>query len=339
MASMSKESQPRPAQATLAGALIIGGSAVVVLTAWQRISTLHTIEVQEELRRALTAPPFSGLGLSMDDWTTVVRVLCMIAAGSATAATILGFQVYKRSTSARLALTLLAPLILIGGLGTAGFFAPMVVAGITLLWLQPTRDWYAGRPWLELFQQRRAAALGQVPGQPAAPPVQAPAGGQQPEGEGQLRVDVPPPPVRRPRPSALVWACVLTWVGSGLSVLGLGLMAATMAGQRDELMDELRDQQGEVLEASGLTESQVLTGVYVMVALLALWAIGAMVLAGFAFVGHNWARITLAVSAAASGSLFLLMALAGPPLIVLVAVSAASLWLLLRPDVAAWFRR
>ena len=42
------ETAPRPGQATFAAWLIIGGSVILVLTAYQRISTLHTLEVQED---------------------------------------------------------------------------------------------------------------------------------------------------------------------------------------------------------------------------------------------------------------------------------------------------
>ncbi|HWI42674.1 MAG TPA: hypothetical protein VNS81_03590 [Nocardioides sp.] len=347
---MSQEPQPRPAQATMAAALIIGGSVFVVLMAWQRIASLHTIKVQEELAKAFGSQPFTDLPLSLDDWSTVVRVLCMVAAGSATAATILGLQVFKRSPSARVALTVLAPLILISGVSTAGFFAPMVVAGITMLWLQPTRDWYAGRPWMELFQQRREAALARAAQQVAsrqtsvqqrsAPeqwgvlgPVPGPAG-----LPGTAPV-LPPPAPPRPRPSALVWACVLTWVGSGLALVGLLMMGVAAAGEREELMDQLREQEGQMLDASGLTEHQVLLSLYVMLVGLALWAVAAIVLAVLAYAGRDWARITLAVSAACCGVLLLVMAIATPTLVVAVAGVAVTMWLLLRSDVAAWFRR
>ena len=141
------ETAPRPGQATFAAWMIIGGSVILVLTAYQRISTLHTLEVQEELMRVLSEQPLSGTGLGLNGLKTIIRVLCMIAAAAATASTILGVQALRRSTSARLALTLLAPLVLIAGFATPGFFAPMVVAGVCMLWLRPTRDWFAGRPW------------------------------------------------------------------------------------------------------------------------------------------------------------------------------------------------
>ena len=340
---MTSEPQPRPGQATLAGALIIGGSIVVVLTAWARISSLHTIEAQEELQRVLREPPFAGL--SLDTLSTTDRVLCLVAAGAATAATILGFQVYKRSASARLVLTLLAPLILIGGFATEGFFAPMVVAGITMLWLQPTRDWYAGRPWAQ--RPRRADRLAALQSPPLAPGPTGAAPG--PEGAAQQPLPLPdshgaaqsepPPVVRRRRPPSLVWACALSAVTSTLVAIGLVSTALAAAVQRDEVMDEFRSQQGEALEASGLTEDALLAALFVMIGALVLWALAAVALAWLAFTGRNWARITLAVSAVCASALALALAIASPPLVLLVASLATSTWLLLRADTAAWFRR
>ena len=69
----------------------------------------------------------------------------MIAAGCATAAVILGYQVLRRSRTARIGLTVLAVPLLFSGMVTGGFLSSIVVACALLLWLQPARDWFAGR--------------------------------------------------------------------------------------------------------------------------------------------------------------------------------------------------
>ena len=58
-----------------------------------------------------------------------------------------------------------------------------------------------------------------------------------------------------------------------------------------------------------------------------------------AFRRVGWARIALAVSSGVAGALALAGTLASPVLVVLLAATAVTLWLLLRADVAAWFRR
>lgn len=354
------EQQPRPGQATLAGALIIGGSIVLVLSAWQRISTLHTLEVQQEFERMLGDQP-SGMGISVDTLATIIRILCLVGAGAAAASTILGFQVFKRSISARVALTALSPLLLIGGLATAGFLAPMVVAGIGLLWLQPTRDWYAGRPWVQRTAPRRSGQSGDAAdgAGPVAPPVSPwttpstptpptvpPAAETQPgpPAAGPVPVPVAPWPHDRPRrqaaaprPGALVTACVLAWVFSTVTVAFLALSALALAAQGDDVFAELQKQQPDL--AAEMTKGELVASMYVVIAGLIVWSLAVIVLAGVAFVGQNWARILLAVSAAVAGLLSLVMAIAAPPLVIVVLVFAVATWLLLRPEVSAWYRR
>lgn len=358
---MSQE-QVRPGHATLAGSIIVGCSVIVVLSAWERISTLRTIESQEALQRTLADPPMSGLGLSLDGYTDLLQTLCVIGAAAATAAAILGVQVFKRSPSARVVLTALTPFLLVGGLATDAFFGPMVVAGIVLLWLQPTRDWYAGRPWAKAHEQRRAERLAaarppqaqtpqvptpQVPAVPPAPEQAPVAHGSAPQG--------PPPPgpafgqpvpshdrpggVRRTRPQALVAACSLTWLTSGLVLLGLGLMAAVLPSQADELLAEVTREEPRMVELYDVTENSMLIAVYLMLFVFALWAVAALVLAWLAYIGQNWARITLVVSALTAGVLVLVVAIGAWPLLTLVAVFGVSAWMLLRPEVGRWYQR
>ena len=66
----------------------------------------------------------------------------MVAAGCATAAGILGYQVLRRSKSARLALTVLAAPLFLTGMVTGGFVSSLVAASAVMLWLQPARDWF-----------------------------------------------------------------------------------------------------------------------------------------------------------------------------------------------------
>jgi len=355
------EQQPRPGQATLAGALIVGGSVFVVLAAWQRISSLHTLEVQEELQRILGEPMTGDLGLSVDGLATLIRVLCLVGAGAAAASAILGIQVFKRSASARVALTVLSPLLFVGGLATAGFLAPMVLAGIALLWLQPTRDWYAGRPWVQRYQERRAARLDALRGPGATP--SAPSGPSAPPGSSSAPPTTPPsaPPTaalpgtpagaphpaapfarprareRGPRPPALVAACVITWVTAGLVVVGLAVVAAALPSQSSDLYAEMVSQQPQMMEDAQLTERDLVALLYVMIAALAMWALAAVVLAGLAFAGHGWARVVLAISAGVACLVTLVMSLTAWPLVLLVAGLAATTWLLVRPEIGRWY--
>lgn len=353
------EKAPRPGQATFAAWVIIGGSVILVVTAWQRIASLHTLEVQEELQRVLSEPPFAGTGLGIEGLKTTIRVLCMIGAAAATASTILGVQALRRSTSARLALTLLAPLVLIGGFATAGFFAPMVVAGVVMLWLRPSRDWFAGRPWLpasptpaarrpDPFAPPRGDAEGTPPAAPEAgppaPPPPAPASHDQPGPFAGRYAGLPPLtlqpatpyPVRAKRPPALVAACVVVWVTCALTSGFLLLMSLVLAVARDDLFAELERQQPD-LDLQGMSHAELATGVFVMTGFSVVWCIVAMVLAVLAFRRMQWARIALAVNTGVAGLFLLGATLLSPPLVVLLVAALVTLWLLLRADVTAWF--
>ena len=212
------ENAPRPGQATFAAWLIIGGSVILVLTAWQRISTLHTLEVQEELRAgAVGAAARPAPGSGSNGLKTTIRVMCMVAAAAATASTILGLQALRRSTSARLALTLLAPLVLIGGFATAGFFAPLVVAGVVHALAAPDPR-LVRRP---AVGSRRRSARGAAPTRPVRPAGRAHEPEQRAPGQ-----PAPPAPRRRSTGPARSRAAVRRAAG------GVATPAASPYGRR-----------------------------------------------------------------------------------------------------------
>lgn len=333
------EQQARPVQATLAGGLIIGGSLLLIALAWERVSLLHTLDVRESVEEWLSRNEISGL--SVDDVTATIRVLCIVGAGAAAAAAILGFQVFRRSASARLVLLGLAPLLLVGGLATSTPLGILAVLGVGMLWAQPTRDWYAGRPWAQRFQERREQRLATMrsgsPTLPAAPPQQGQPGQQ------------PPPPAigaglphDRPlavrRPPALRAACVMTWVLTPLVALSGVLGVVRAVGDSDRLFADITEQQRDMVESSGMTEADLVAAFWVIAVGLVLWCVLAAVLAGLAFVGQDWARIVLAVSGVCAALLALVAALSYPPVLVLVLGIGFGVRMLLRPEVGAWYR-
>ena len=195
----------------LAG-LIMGGSAIVIALAFDRMAGVHSIETQESVQKFLNEPPGSDLGIEVQSVLTMLRTLTMVAAGCATAAAILGFHVLQRSRSARLGLTILAIPLFVTGLATGGFVSSLVAASTVMLWLQPARDWFDGvsQPQADA---RRAAARRTVappaprppapPAPPASgrPPITAP--GAWPTPYGQPAAEAPPaggPTSGRPGP-------------------------------------------------------------------------------------------------------------------------------------------
>ena len=331
MGRVSTPTPTRPRQVTLAAWLIMGGSVIVVAMVFDRVAGLHTIETRESVERFLAEPPGADIGVGVDGVITMLRTLAMVAAGCATAAGILGYQVLRRSRSARLALTVLAVPLFLTGMVTGGFVSSIVAASAVMLWLQPARDWFNG---VTRQGSARAAAAGTPPSATAAP-------------QQALSVAVLPPgagPAERPvasprRPAAVVWACALTWVFSGLTALGMIASAIALAIEPDRIFDEARQQNPE-LTAQGVSDG-VLSGVaYAMVAGIVLWCVSAIVIAVLVFRRVEWARIVLVVSASTAAAVSLAGTVFGAFLLLFPLIAGVvTLALLVRPETTPWFKR
>jgi hypothetical protein len=313
----------RPRQVTLAGWLIVIGSVLVVASAFERMSGLHSLETQEAIADFLSQPPGEGLGLSVDGAQSILRVLSLVAGAAAAAAAILGYQVLQRSRSARLWLTVLALPLLVGGMAVFGFLATLVVVSVLMLWLQPAKDWFNGVTPARPTQQPAVSGGAPQPPSPQAPPpiVNWPA---------------PPPPPRRP--AAVTAACIVTWVSCGLA---LGLMALTvlvLLAAPDMVFDEVRRQEPD-FDQGGLTEGEVRQAAFVGSAIASLWCLAAIGFAIAAFQGLRWGWLALLVSAGAAGAASAAVMLGSVVLVLPLAAAAVTVGLLIRPESRTWCRR
>lgn len=340
---MARVSEPspsaRPRQVTLAGWLSVVGSVVVVLLVFDRVSGLHTLETRESVERFLAEPPGRDLGVGTDGILALMRVAALVTGGCAAAAAILGWHVLRRSRSARLALTVVAVPLFLTGLVTGGFVSSLVAGSVVMLWMQPARDWFDGivRPAPE---PTRAAPA-------PAPPSAAPGTAGTPSTPGTPAVASyaatgTPAAVRAPvavddRPAAVTWAGILTWVGSGLTLAGTIASGIFLGLQPDVLLDEVRAQNPD-LESQGVSDDLLIGVSFAMLVGFALWCAAACVIAYFVVRGHEWARITLIVSAATATAIFLLGTVAGAFLLAItLGTSIATIVLLVRPETRAWF--
>ncbi|MBZ5738309.1 hypothetical protein [Nocardioides mangrovi] len=333
------ETRPRPRQVTLAAWLIMGGSIAVVLLVFDRLTGLQTLETRESVESFLSEPPGSDLGVGVDGVLSVIRTLGMVAAGCATAAAILGYQVLRRSRSARLAVTVLAVPLFVAGMVTGGFVPALVAASALMLWLQPARDWFSDNPPV-----REAPAPPVAPPMPSVPPAfRAPPPGAQPPAPPShpgLPPRVWPAPyagtpgdASAPRPSAVVWSCVLTWICTGVTAAGAGISALAFALEPDLILDEARRQSPELADR-GITDTMLMTTTYVMLGFVVAWCLAAATLAVLTFRRIGWARIVLVVSASVTIAVSLLGTAMGGFLLVLpLLASVVTVAFLLRPDV------
>jgi hypothetical protein len=310
------DSKPtRPPQVTLAGWLVVGGSVLVVLLAFSRVQQVGSMETQETLRDALSRWPGDQLGLTVSGAQQALRITLMVAAATAAATAILGWQVLQRSKPARLALTALAVPLFVTGVYGGGFAPGVVTAAIVMLWFQPARDWFDGR-------------VRPVP--PAAPPLPravVPPGGRDP------LLDLPPPsaaplhPVApaatapATRPPAVAWACGITWGCSLAVALLFGSALLQLLAAPATWLDEVRRQNPE-LDYSDADLTRLLVIVFTV---LVVWALAAALLGLLVWRRKAWAAILLGVSAG----------LACLTLLPAVACIATGI-LLLRPESRAW---
>jgi hypothetical protein len=354
---MPDNSTPRPTQVTIAASLVMGASVVVVLTAFDQIAGLRSLETREAVEEFLSKPPGENLGLGVQGMLSVMRVLTMVTAACATAAAILGFHVLRRSRSSRLVLTLLAAPLFLAGMVVGGFLPAVIVGSIAMLWFQPARDWLDGKaprtvpkppaspspspPQVEAPPQAAppatTAAPRAVPGFGEAPSAPSAPGAVGPAAPAPYAV-VPTIQAAPGRPPALVWACALAWTGSAVVLVVMLISVAVVLAAPDTLIDELYRQNPE-LRSDGITSETLRSTVLVAGTLLVVWSVVAAVLALFAWLGRSWAWTALLVSACCASVLCALAALGSPAMLVPLVVCGATIPLLLRPEVRAFVKR
>jgi len=346
MKAMSSDAPgPRPRQVTVGGWGVAVASAMLVVTVFDRMTALQSVDTRESLTKALTSGAAEGLGVTVDDALSVLRVALYVAGTAAAVTAILGIFVLQRHAAARVALTLAAVPVVLTTPFAGGFLGLVVGAGTALLWSRPARDWFAGRapsrPAVPVEQRPEPERVPAGP-PPPAPPSQAgwtppppptPGWGQPPAApawpaSAQAAV---PPAAEVPRPVRI--ACVLTWVfglmTAALYVLvGLGVLA-----DRDQILDLLRD--NPTVRDSDLGDDQLVLLIVAVSALIAVWCLAACVLAFLTWRRQGWARILLMVSIGVA----LVLELASFPFSLLhLVASVIALRMLLIAPTRAWFR-
>jgi hypothetical protein len=362
---VSQPTEQRPPQVTLASSIVMFASLMVLLAAWEQVSTLGSLETQEAIRGFLGEAPFSSLDLDVTGATEALRIACMVAAAAACATGVLGWYVRKPDRSARLALTVFAVPVFVTGLAAGGLAGSFVAAGAVMLWTAPAREWFATGRWTppspaadQQAPAQRRTTQGEQGSPWSAPRPPAPDAGPPPAtrpfGEpvratqtspyGQpLAPDAAPATgartrqqLLRTRPGAMVAAFVITVVTAG-GLLGLSLLWIAIAGlSPDFLMSVLEQQQPDLLDG-GVRLEQVRSTVFALAGGFIVWCGLALVLAGFAMARRDWARRGLIVSAAFSAGACIALVVSTPLTLIPAAAGIATVVCLRRGDVRRWF--
>ena len=336
----------------MAAGVVMLSSVVVLLTAWERLSSVRSLDTRNAIEQLLAEPALDGFGLDVEGAISILYVSGVVSALCAVATAILGWYVLKPDTSARRAVSILAVPLFLTGLTAGGFAASFVAAGAAMLWMQPAKEWFATGKWTppapppSIERTASSPSPFDAPGRsadatppPVAGPHPTPGPAPSPYASAPRVPQAPAPSVAGPpvrRPQAVTTAFVLTVVMAGGGLL-LSLLSLVVVGMSpDLLMTELERQRPELV-ADGLTVEQMQASTYVAAGVSVVWCAVALVFAGFAMARRGWARRAWMITAAFSAGGCLLVALSAPFLVVPAVAGAATATLLARPETRHWF--
>ncbi|MDT0200334.1 hypothetical protein [Nocardioides sp. AE5] len=354
---------PRPPQVTLSGWVAIVGSVFVVFNAFSVVANLRSIENRERLSETLSRDPLKSTGITLEQALEVMHVSALVSGACGAAAAILGIFVLQRHHQARIALSVVVFPLVIAGMVTGDLLSPMVAVCAALLWTRPARDWFNGIAPTPPERRtppppRQEPPRREAPDVPPTPPITGgtsdeprpysgfgtPSGAvadpERPAAEAGPAPAYPGPypyaAQPAPRPGDVLRACLATWLTSSIVLVGCLVAVIGFATWPDAVREMVESE--PMLAEAGLSAHDVRVASIVMAILFGLWALGAMGLAIFTMMGHNWARVLLICSAACAGLLCLLMALSAPMVLVFGAAAAYTIYALSVKPVAAWFR-
>lgn len=355
MGGVSTPEQTRPRQVTMAGWMVMLGSGFVVVNVFDRVSRLRSLQTREAIEEFLAEPPGAGMGLSVESVISLMQTVAMVAAACATAAAILGWYVLRRNRQARLALSIVAVPLFFSGMVAGGFLSSLVVAATAMLWLSPSREWFAEGGTAQRNADARDPSSPGFRGTvapersaPPAPPATAPApgapttAGPTPPARGPqdpYRYGEPPSAPASPagaRPDAVNIAFVLTAAVAGLVLAMVTIAVAATATSPDLVLEEMRRQRPDLAE-QGIDGRTLRATVLLMGSVTMAWAGLAVVLAVLMLGRRPWARTGLLVSSTLCTVASVLGTLGSLLLVVPALASIAVVACLRRPEVRAWF--
>jgi hypothetical protein len=320
----------------MAGVMVMLGAIFVVLSVWDSVSRLRSIESREAIEKLLAGVP--GLGLSVEAGIQAAHAVAIVSALCAVAAVALGWEVLQRSKGARVALSVVAVPLFLTGLYAGPFAAALVAAATVALWLSPSREWFAGEPIPEAGKRPREGmqVWEQTPnrgGDSTSTAVNPSTPSSATTSSTGWSVSTGAP---AGRPGPVTAALVMTVVVASVVFLMTLISLVLLGSQTDGMLEELRRQNPD-LEARGMTDSLLLTTSYVTGALVMLWSALAIALATLMAARRAWAARALMICALACGVFCVVAALASPAALVPAIAAFATVSCLRRPDVRAWF--
>lgn len=171
------------------------GCALLVLTLFDEVARLRTVEYRDAIDDFLSTPPGNGLGLESTQVVELMHWLMLFSGAVAAAALVLAVYVLQRSRAARVGYTIAAVAIVLTA-PVSGGLAPVLVAfAAIMLWTKPARDWFAGVP------AKRPRASDRATGQRTPNPrVEGSVMSSESDSQDQPEPRMPEDPAGRPTP-------------------------------------------------------------------------------------------------------------------------------------------
>ncbi|MCX6396759.1 MAG: hypothetical protein NTV23_09765 [Propionibacteriales bacterium] len=346
----SPDPSARPAQVTVAGWSVAVASAFLLLSAFDSLNSLNSVETRDQLIQAIDEGNLKGLGISVAEALDVKRWALYVSALAAVVTGVLGIFVLQRDKTARIGLTVAAVPIVLTVPITGSFLAMLVGAGAAVLWTLPARDWFAGRP-VTRREPRPAAPRDQSPPPAPAPWVPptavTPPGGPEPAasaGWGEAPATTTTYPAydastgsavplshQELRPRQVRNACLITWVFSGLTAIGYLAVLVAVSIDSQAMIDMVTESPAwDPSYDEGIIVGAAVAGSILML----LWCAAVAVVAVFTWRGAPWARVVHLISTGVA-AVFALLAL--PWSLAHLAAVGAVLGLLLSAPARSWF--
>jgi hypothetical protein len=349
--SDGERASARPRQVTIAGVMATAGCLLLVVSLFDSMARVRSVDVRERIAEELSRPPGNGLGLEPAAVQEMLRALVLVSGALAAAGVVLSIFVLQRHKGARVGLSVIAVLMLFSASFVSGLLPILVAVAASMLWGREARDWFAGRPRRPAVEPSGAPngpgdAPGETPagmsawqpGPPADGPERGPAPATRPYGtppaayppqQGYLSA---PYASRRARPTPVTVAAWLTWVFSGLVAVFFMLGVLTILADHQALVGAM--QRNARVAEQGFSARELLGFLWIICAVGIFWSLASMSLAVLAYRRLEIGRILLTISAAAAG----LVGLAAVPVGWLPGAAAITCVVLLnRSSVRAWF--
>lgn len=162
-------SLPRPREVTTAAVLGLVGCVLLVISLFDAMATLRSIEMREAIEQFLTDPLGRGMGIDAAWVTSALHGLVLVNGALAAVAGVLAVFVLQRHQGARIGFSVAAGLLLFTAPLSGGLVAIAVAFAATLLWGRPARDWFAGRQPAPVAPVERSTPR-TPPSSPGTPP-------------------------------------------------------------------------------------------------------------------------------------------------------------------------